>query len=95
MGFIWVLRFHGGEEVAIDEALPQRSTEDWGQRPGCERMGPTGQDFGTSKHRWVCESLWLELNTGGNSFGVPIIAMPMHLDQPLNAKLRVEICVGM
>ncbi|KAI6685277.1 hypothetical protein NL676_031190 [Syzygium grande] len=61
--------FHGGEEVAIDEALPQRSTEDWGQRPGCERMGPTGQDFGTSKHRWVCESLWLELNTGGNSFG--------------------------
>lgn len=28
-------------------------------------------------------------------FGVPILAMPMHLDQPLNAKLVVEIGVGM
>ncbi|CAH9079517.1 unnamed protein product [Cuscuta epithymum] len=27
-------------------------------------------------------------------YGVPIIAMPMHLDQPLNAKLIVSICVG-
>ncbi|CAH9079519.1 unnamed protein product [Cuscuta epithymum] len=26
--------------------------------------------------------------------GVPIIAMPMHIDQPLNAKLIVSICVG-
>ncbi|KAI7983430.1 Flavanone 7-O-glucoside 2''-O-beta-L-rhamnosyltransferase [Camellia lanceoleosa] len=27
-------------------------------------------------------------------FGVPIIAMPMRLDQPFNAKLVVEIGVG-
>ncbi|KAG8377637.1 hypothetical protein BUALT_Bualt08G0053700 [Buddleja alternifolia] len=27
-------------------------------------------------------------------FGVPIIAMPMHLDQPMNAKLMVELGVG-
>lgn len=27
-------------------------------------------------------------------FGVPIIAMPMHLDQPLNAKLVADLGVG-
>ncbi|KAK6137974.1 hypothetical protein DH2020_028283 [Rehmannia glutinosa] len=27
-------------------------------------------------------------------YGVPIIAMPMHLDQPMNAKLVVELGVG-
>ncbi|GKE42472.1 hypothetical protein Tco_1469756 [Tanacetum coccineum] len=27
-------------------------------------------------------------------FGVPIIAMPMHLDQPVNARLVVEIGMG-
>lgn len=28
-------------------------------------------------------------------FGVPIIAMSMHFDQPLNARLAVEVGVGM
>ncbi|KAH7841162.1 hypothetical protein Vadar_026446 [Vaccinium darrowii] len=28
-------------------------------------------------------------------FGVPIIAMPMHLDQPLNARLVEDVGVGM
>ncbi|KAK9100670.1 hypothetical protein Scep_024100 [Stephania cephalantha] len=27
--------------------------------------------------------------------GVPIIAMPMHIDQPMNARLVVELCVGL
>ena len=30
----------------------------------------------------------------GMMFGVPIIAIPMHLDQPFNAKLVVEVGVG-
>ncbi|CDO98908.1 unnamed protein product [Coffea canephora] len=30
----------------------------------------------------------------GITFGVPIIALPMQLDQPLNARLAVEIGVG-
>ncbi|THF97996.1 hypothetical protein TEA_007545 [Camellia sinensis var. sinensis] len=31
----------------------------------------------------------------GMKFGSPIIAMPMHLDQPVNARLVEEIGVGM
>lgn len=27
-------------------------------------------------------------------FGVPIIVMPMHLDQPLNARLEEELGIG-
>ena len=30
----------------------------------------------------------------GMKFGVPIIAMPMHLDQPINAKLVEAVGVG-
>ncbi|CAL5365371.1 unnamed protein product [Camellia sinensis] len=30
----------------------------------------------------------------GIGFGVPIIAMPMHLDQPLNCRLVEEVGVG-
>ncbi|PWA82269.1 beta-D-glucosyl crocetin beta-1,6-glucosyltransferase [Artemisia annua] len=28
-------------------------------------------------------------------FGVPIVAMPMHLDQPINARLVAEVGVGL
>ncbi|KAL8512757.1 hypothetical protein ACS0TY_019040 [Phlomoides rotata] len=57
------------------------------ERDGCAWMGPTDCDLGASKCGWssVMESVY---------FGVPLVALPLKLDQPLNARLVVEAGVG-
>ncbi|CAK9157033.1 unnamed protein product [Ilex paraguariensis] len=96
VSFIWVVRFHGGESIRLDEALPEGFQERVGKRgmvlegwaPQAKILGHTGIGGFVSHCGW---SSTLE----GVMFGVPIIAMPMHLDQPLNAKVVVEIGIGM
>uniref|UniRef100_M1BPX9 UDP-glucose:glucosyltransferase n=1 Tax=Solanum tuberosum TaxID=4113 RepID=M1BPX9_SOLTU len=48
-----------------------------------------GNEYFLSKEEMEELAFGLELN-----FGVPIIAMPIHLDQPMNAKLMVELGVA-
>ncbi|XP_019165607.1 PREDICTED: beta-D-glucosyl crocetin beta-1,6-glucosyltransferase-like [Ipomoea nil] len=94
--FIWVVRFpKGNENPNLEEALPKGFLE---------RIGGRGRVV----EGWAPqEKILSHQNTGGfmshcgwNSlvesieYGVPIIAMPMHLDQPVNAKLMVAIGVG-
>ncbi|XP_031127710.1 beta-D-glucosyl crocetin beta-1,6-glucosyltransferase-like [Ipomoea triloba] len=94
--FIWVVRFpKGSENPNLEEALPKGFLE---------RVKGRGRVV----EQWAPQELILShRNTGGfmshcgwNSltesieYGVPIIAMPMHLDQPVNAKLMVGIGVG-
>ncbi|KAK6136121.1 hypothetical protein DH2020_030137 [Rehmannia glutinosa] len=95
VNFIWVIRSPKGEEMRVDELLPEGFLE---------RV----QERGKIVEKWAPQAKILkQLSIGGfvshcgwNSlmesidFGVPIIAMPMHLDQPLNAKLVVELGVG-
>lgn len=95
VNFIWVVRFPKGENVSLEEALPQGF------------FGRVG-DRGKVVNGWAPQAKILtHPNTGGfvshcgwNSvlegmkFGLPIIAMPMHLDQPINARLIEEVGVG-
>ncbi|MCD9560051.1 hypothetical protein HAX54_018481 [Datura stramonium] len=96
VNFIWVVRFPKGEKVKLEQALPQgffkkvgergMVVEDWA--PQAKILGNPNIGGFVSHCGWnsVMESMKL---------GVPIIAMPMHLDQPLNARLVEESGVGL
>ncbi|KAI6669863.1 hypothetical protein NL676_004748 [Syzygium grande] len=96
-GLVLVVRFPGGdrESVSFVEALPEGFLErtkdrgmmvqEWAPRAKI-LMHPSAGGFGS--HRGWSSTLEAIV------FGVPIIAMPMHLDQPLNAKLVTDIGVG-
>ncbi|KAJ6983522.1 hypothetical protein NC653_026363 [Populus alba x Populus x berolinensis] len=58
-------------------------------------MGSTEENFESSWHRWISESRWLEFCVGSMRFGDPIIAMPLYIDQPLNAGFVVEVGAGL
>ncbi|KAF8009456.1 hypothetical protein BT93_J0446 [Corymbia citriodora subsp. variegata] len=97
VGFVWVVRFPGGdtERVSLAEALPEGFLE-------------RTKDRGMVVQGWAPQTkILMHSSTGGFVthcgwsstleaivFGVPIIAMPMHLDQPLNAKLVADLGVS-
>ncbi|KAK1354203.1 Glycosyltransferase [Heracleum sosnowskyi] len=96
VNFIWVVRFPPGEKISLEDKLQQIGYYDRVEGRGMVVEG------------WVPQSKILgHPNTGGfvshcgwNSviesmkFGVPIIAMPMHIDQPINARLVEEVGAG-
>ncbi|OMO57891.1 UDP-glucuronosyl/UDP-glucosyltransferase [Corchorus capsularis] len=97
VNFIWVIRFPIGEnKTNLDEALPQGFLQRVGERglvvenwaPQAKILQHSSIGGFVSHCGWssVMESL---------KFGVPIIAIPMHLDQPLNARLVVDVGVGL
>ncbi|XP_016492554.1 beta-D-glucosyl crocetin beta-1,6-glucosyltransferase-like [Nicotiana tabacum] len=96
VNFIWVVRFPKGEEVRVEEALPEGFLERIGDRgrvvngwaPQLRILSHPSTGGFVSHCGWnsVMESI---------DFGVPIIALPMHLDQPINARLIVELGVAM
>ncbi|XP_052186625.1 UDP-glucosyltransferase 29-like [Diospyros lotus] len=95
--FIWVVRFLSSEKISVSEALlPEGFIKRVGERgkivPGWAPQAkilkhPSIGGF-VSHCGWnsVLESM---------SFAVPIVALPMHLDQPLNAILVEAIGVGL
>ncbi|XP_059669660.1 UDP-glucosyltransferase 29-like [Cornus florida] len=95
VNFIWVVRFPMGERIRVEEALPEGYLERVGGRgmviegwaPQAKILGHPSTGGFVSHCGWssVMESI---------KFGVPIIAMPMHIDQPLNARFVEEIGVG-
>ncbi|KAL8111374.1 UDP-glucosyltransferase 29-like [Apium graveolens] len=96
VNFIWIVRFPLGEKVSLEDKLQKLGFYD--------RVG----DRGMVVEGWVPQAKILgHPNTGGfvshcgwNSviesmkFGVPIIAMPMHIDQPINSRHVEEVGVG-
>ncbi|TMX02558.1 hypothetical protein EJD97_021105 [Solanum chilense] len=95
VNFIWVVRFPKGEEVDLEEALPTgflerienrgRVVDGWAPQPRILSHPSTGGFVSHCGWNSVMESI---------DFGVPIIAMPMHIDQPINARWMVEIGVA-
>uniref|UniRef100_UPI00325C34B6 glycosyltransferase n=1 Tax=Siraitia grosvenorii TaxID=190515 RepID=UPI00325C34B6 len=96
VNFIWVVRFPQGDNTSgIEDALPKGFLERAGER-------------GMVVKGWAPQAKILKhWSTGGfvshcgwNSvmesmmFGVPIIGVPMHVDQPFNAGLVEEAGVG-
>ncbi|KAI3470552.1 hypothetical protein Pfo_027215 [Paulownia fortunei] len=95
VNFIWIIRFPKGEEMKVEEALPKGFLERVGERGRVvEKWAPQAKILShPSIGGFVSHCGWNSLMESID-FGVPIIAMPMHLDQPINAKLVVELGVG-
>ncbi|CDP05516.1 unnamed protein product [Coffea canephora] len=93
--FIWVVRFPVGHAIGLEEALPEGFLERVkgrgmvvnGWAPQAKILGHRSTGGFVSHCGWgsVIESIY---------YGVPLLALPMHLDQPLHARLAVEIGVG-
>ena len=95
VSFTWVVRFPQGDKANLEMALPKGYLD---------RVG----DIGMVVEGWAPQIKILEHASIGGfvshcgwssvmesmKFGVPIIAMPMHLDQPMNARLVEELGVG-
>ncbi|XP_073022431.1 beta-D-glucosyl crocetin beta-1,6-glucosyltransferase-like [Primulina eburnea] len=95
VSFIWVVRFPVGEKMDLDDALPQGFQN---------RVG----DRGMIVEGWAPQTKILShpsvggflSHCGWNSIleavtcRVPVIAMPMQLDQPINSRLVTEVGIG-
>ncbi|KAK4480393.1 hypothetical protein RD792_013465 [Penstemon davidsonii] len=95
VNFIWIIRFPKGEEMKLAEVLPKGYLDRIGNRGKVViKWAPQGKILmHSSIGAFVSHCGWNSLMES-IEFGVPIVAMPMHLDQPMNAKLVVEIGVG-
>ncbi|KAL7258359.1 hypothetical protein ACSBR1_004477 [Camellia fascicularis] len=95
VNFIWVVRFPVGQKTRVEEALPKGFLERIGGR-GLVIQGWAPQ-VKILEHPnvggFVSHCGWSSVMEG-IKFGVPIISVPMHLDQPINARLLSEIGVG-
>ncbi|KAF3613161.1 putative cyanidin-3-O-glucoside 2-O-glucuronosyltransferase-like [Capsicum annuum] len=95
VNFIWVLRFPHCEKISMQDALPEGYLERVGGR-GMVMEGWASQAKvlqHPSIRGFVSHCGWSSFMES-MKFGVPIIAMPMHLDQPLNARLVEYTGVG-
>lgn len=93
--FIWVIRFPEGQNRNLHEVLPRGFLDRIGNR-GLVLQGwaPQARILGHScVGAFVSHCGWNSI-LEGILFGVPIVAMPMQLDQPLNARLVGDIGVG-
>ncbi|XP_030526542.1 UDP-glucosyltransferase 29-like [Rhodamnia argentea] len=96
VNFIWVVKFPKEEHIKLEEALPKgflgrvrdRGLVIQGWAPQAMILAHPSIGGFVSHCGWssVMESM---------KFGVPIIAMPMHLDQPLNARVVEDLGVGL
>ncbi|XP_048447808.1 beta-D-glucosyl crocetin beta-1,6-glucosyltransferase-like [Pyrus x bretschneideri] len=96
VSFIWVVRFPMEEKITRAEEVLLKGF--------VERVGERGMIV----EGWASQTKILQNSSVGGflshcgwssvlesmKFGVPIIAMPMHLDQPYNARLVEELGVG-
>ncbi|XP_073313596.1 beta-D-glucosyl crocetin beta-1,6-glucosyltransferase-like [Primulina huaijiensis] len=95
MNFIWVVRFPKGQKIDLEESLPKgflervrgRGLVVEGWAPQTKILGH--MNIGGFVSHCGCSSIIEAMH-----FGVPIIAMPMHLDQPINARLIEELGIG-
>lgn len=95
VNFIWIIRFMKGEEMKVEDVLPRGFLQRVGER--CKIVEKWAPQAKILRHPSICGFVshcgWNSLKESID-FGVPIIGMPMHLDQPMNAKLVVELGVG-
>nr|UXM20059.1 UGT35 [Panax notoginseng] len=93
VNFIWAVRFLEGEKKGV---LPEGFVQRVGDRGlVVEGWAPQARILGhSSTGGFVSHCGWSSI-TESMKFGVPVIAMARHFDQPLNGKLAAEVGVGM
>lgn len=96
MSFVWVIRFPGPEKADIQEALPNGFLSRVGHLGLIlEGWAPQTRILGhPSIGGFLTHCGWSSV-LEGISFGVPLVALPLQLDQPINARLVAEIGVGL
>ncbi|CAL5426360.1 unnamed protein product [Camellia sinensis] len=96
VSFIWVVRFHGGEKTRVlHDVLPEGFLERIGDMGMVvEGWAPQAKILGHPSVGGFMSHCGWGSTLEGLMLSVPIIAMPMNVDQPFNAKLVVEIGVG-
>ncbi|KAF3677721.1 Beta-D-glucosyl crocetin beta-1,6-glucosyltransferase [Capsicum annuum] len=95
VNFIWVARFPKGEEQNLEDVLPKGFLERIGDRGRVlNKFAPQPRILNhPSTGGFISHCGWNSIMESMD-FGVPIIAIPMHLDQPMNARLMVELGVA-
>ncbi|KAI3987039.1 hypothetical protein MKX01_036829 [Papaver californicum] len=97
VNFIWVIRFPGDhkERDGLAQVLPKGFMERIGEKGlVVENWAPQVKILGSGKiGGFVSHCGWNSV-LESMQYGVPIIAMPMHIDQPINARLVVELGLG-
>ncbi|XP_059283628.1 beta-D-glucosyl crocetin beta-1,6-glucosyltransferase-like [Lycium ferocissimum] len=95
VNFIWPIRFQKGKDLELEEALPKGFFN---------RVGNRGKVF----KGWAPQAKILEHPSIGGfvshcgwssvmesmKYGVPIISMPMHIDQPINSRLVEDVGIA-
>ncbi|KAI3427721.1 Glycosyltransferase [Psidium guajava] len=96
VNFLWVIRFPVGESMELEAALPVGFLERVGDRGlAIDGWAPQGKILEhPSIGGFVSHCGWGSVMECMQS-GVPIIAMPMQLDQPMNARMVGEVGVGL
>lgn len=95
LSFIWVVRFPFGENMKLEEALPLGFLDKVGDR-GLVMVGWAPQAKilrHPSTGAFVSHCGWGSLMES-MMFGVPVIAMPIQIDQPFNTVVVKEVGVG-
>lgn len=96
INFIWVVRFPGEERPAqLEDALPRGFLKRIGERGMMvENWAPQASILGHSSiGGFVSHCGWSSVMES-MKFGVPIVAVPMHLDQPFNSKVVEDVGIG-
>ncbi|CAA3031259.1 beta-D-glucosyl crocetin beta-1,6-glucosyltransferase-like [Olea europaea subsp. europaea] len=95
VNFVWVIRFPLMENIKIEEALPQGFLEKVGDRGlVVEGWAPQAKILGHPSVGGFLSHCGWSSTLESMKFGVPIIAMPMQIDQPFNARVVEAIGVG-
>lgn len=96
VNFVWVIRFPvGGERMEMEEVVPKGFLERIRKRGMVvEGWAPQAKNLGHPSIGGRVSHCGWSSTMESMKFGVPIIGMPMQLGQPLNARLAVEVGVG-
>lgn len=96
VSFIWVVRFHGRESVnSLLDVLPEGFQKRVAERGMVvEGWAPQAKILGHPSIGGFASHCGWSSTLESIALGVPIIAMPMQLDQPLTSRLVAELGVG-
>ncbi|XP_073269652.1 flavanone 7-O-glucoside 2''-O-beta-L-rhamnosyltransferase-like [Primulina huaijiensis] len=95
VSFIWVVRFPVGEKMNLDEALPQGFRKRVGDRGMIvEGWAPQAKILSHSSVGWFLSHCGWNSILEAITCRVPVITIPVQLDQPMNSRLVTELGIG-